>query len=78
MMDEQKPVQLESDFGGGIAPQDGQDGGYTNLGRTDIKLESMDAQREQERTKSYKVIRTGQDEIDWWTEEDVKQPTERA
>lgn len=57
---------------------DGRVGGCTNLGRTDSELESVDSQNEQERTKSYKVIRTGQDEIDWWTEEDVKQPIERA
>ena len=78
MVDKQESVQLEPDFGGGIALPDGQDGGYANLGRTDIKLESMDAQREQKRSKPYKAIRTGQDEIDWWILEDVKQPIERA
>ena len=57
---------------------DGQDGGNTNLGRTDFELEHLDAQNKQERTKSYKVIRTGQDEIDWWTGKEVKQPIERA
>ena len=57
---------------------DGQDGGYTNLGRTDSELESVDSQNEQKRTESYKVTRTGQDEMAFFLKDDVDQPIEQG
>ena len=57
---------------------DGQDGGNINLGRTDFELEHLDSQNEQERTESYKVIRTGEDEMAFFLKDDVDQPIEQG